>query len=116
MSIRGSIALRPGKTPNSLEIEASIPFRLNKEEGGVTAYTPFLDFCTCGRDQDDAAQMFEKGVMVFLKELVRMGTLDEFLREQGWRKSPLPKKPDRWVPPELIWRQQKLRTAVPLSA
>jgi hypothetical protein len=38
--------------------------------------------------------MFNEGVMIFLKELVRMGTLEEVLRESGWRKAPLP---DSWL-------------------
>ncbi|MDP2895522.1 MAG: hypothetical protein Q8Q12_03055 [bacterium] len=110
------ISLHPGKTPNTWEIDARIPFSLTEEEGGFTAYTPYLDFCTCGRDQKDAEEMFKNGVMVFLKELVRMRTLDEYLRERGWSKSPLPKRPDRWVGPKPIWKEEKVRTAVAVPA
>jgi hypothetical protein len=115
-TMQAFISLHPGKTPNTWEIDARIPFSLTKEQGGFTAYTPYLDFSTCGRDQKDAEEMFKKGVMVFLKELVRMRTLDEYLRERGWSKSPLPKQPDRWVPPKPIWKEEKIRTAVAVPA
>lgn len=113
--MRASIALQRGKTSRSLEIEVSMPFKLVKDDEGFTAYAPFIDFCRCAKDEKDAQEMFKKGVRAFLKELVQMGTLDEFLHEQGWRKSPLPQEPERWVPPELIWMQEKVKTGVAAS-
>ena len=106
------IALHPGKVPNNYEIDALLPFFLTEEEGGVTAHSPHLDFSTCGKDRADAEKMFNEGVMIFLKELVKMGTLEEVLRECGWRKAPLPDNPERWVPPELVWPEQSLKAAV----
>lgn len=114
--MRALILLRPDKTSKTVRIDASLPYILTEEEGGVTAHTPVLDFATCGKDHTDAEAMFDKGIRLFLQELVRMGTLDEVLREHGWQKCPLPQKPQRWVLPELVFKRRKLTTAVGLPA
>jgi len=114
--MKAFIAVRPGKTPSSFEIEASLPFFLTGEEKGVTAFTPLLDFSTCGTDRKDAEDMFKKGVIAFLEELIAMGTLDEVLREHGWRKTHKPTKFDRWIPPEFIFQKQRFKGAVAAPA
>jgi len=103
--MKAFIAVRPGKTPSSFEIEASLPFFLTGEEKGVT-----------GTDRKDAEDMFKKGVIAFLEELIAMGTLDEVLREHGWRKTHKPTKFDRWIPPEFIFQKQRFKGAVAAPA
>ncbi len=115
LTMNGYIVVHGAADSGSVEVKASLPYFLTEEEGGVTAFTPLLDFSTCGKNRQDAQKMFEEGVRIFVSELIRMGTLERVLREYGWRKTSRPNQPDRWVHSKLICREQKVRTAVAMS-
>ncbi len=115
MKMKGLIILRQDKELDSVELDVSLPVMFLEEAGGVVAYTPLLDYSTCGDNREDAVKMFDEGVRIFLKELVKMGTLAEVLHECGWQKVSQTKEPERWIPPEAICREQKVKVSIPVS-
>ncbi len=84
--------------------KAKIPVVFFREGKSVVAYTPILDFSSCGDSLADAQRRFSSGVKMFLDELIEMGTLDQVLTELGWKKSEHPRK--EWIPPHLLKHTQ----------
>ena len=78
------------------DIAATIPVILFQEDDKVVAYSPALDISTCGSDEKQARRMFSEAVVIFLNELKDMGTLDEVLEENGWRRDAGKRA---WLPP-----------------
>ena len=102
---------RPRKKSERVHIDCSVPVIFLKEDKKFVAYTPVLDLSTCGDTFEDARRMFAEAVTVFLKELVRMGTLEEVLTECGWQKVSRPKR--QWVPPAVVGQEdQPVKIAV----
>ncbi|MGC9310119.1 MAG: hypothetical protein ACP5E4_00150 [Candidatus Aenigmatarchaeota archaeon] len=62
-----------------------IPVQIIRENNDFIAYTPALDLSTCGKSLAEAKQCFDELVEIFIEETIKMGTLDEVLREQGWK-------------------------------
>jgi hypothetical protein len=66
-------------------IGIKIPVQIIKEDDQFVAYTPALDISTCGTTLEDAKKSFDELVEIFLEETIKMGTLEEVLKEQGWK-------------------------------
>lgn len=94
-------------------LDVSVPVIILEDVSGYVAYTPVLDYSTCGDTIQDAQKMFEEGIKVFLKELVRMGTLEEVLAEHGWKKISRPFRPAQWTPPQVIFPKEGVRISIP---
>lgn len=77
-----------------------------KENSKYIAYAPALDLSTCGNTPDRAKKRFEKILNIFIKELIKMGTLEKVLSECGWQKISRPHTPPRWIPPSIIRQEQ----------
>jgi len=74
-----------------------IPVQIIKEDDQVVIYTPALDISTCGKSLEESKKSFDELVEIFLEETIKMGTLEEVLKEQGWqciRK--------QWRPPVIV--------------
>jgi predicted RNase H-like HicB family nuclease len=82
-----------------LIMNASLPVIFLKEKGQFVAYTPALDLSTSGKTLAQAERRLVEAAEIFFEECHKMGTLDEVLRELGWRRSR-----DAWVPPMSIIR------------
>jgi len=106
--------LRLRKRSDRSELSLSLSYWVLPDSGGFVAYTPVLDYSTCGDTEEKARKMFAEGVMIFLKELIKMGTLEEVLKEHGWRKIVLRKGQPRWVPPRVSYRKEQVRVALAL--
>ena len=68
-----------------------------KEGKRFVAYTPALDISTSGKTLEQAQKRFAELAMVFLEEIVNMGTVDKVLSELGWQKLK-----HEWKPPVLV--------------
>jgi hypothetical protein len=101
------------KASSRLRFEVSLPVMILEDGSGFTAYTPALDLCTCGDTKEDAQKMFGEAVAVFLKELVNMGTLEEVLRECGWKK--VAKPTPHWIPPRVVEHTEQT-VSIPVGA
>lgn len=78
------------------EINATIPLITFREGDKVIAYSPALDLCSYGSNEEHAKKRFNEAVTIFLKECMKMGTLEEVLEECGWHR--LEDKTD-WIAP-----------------
>lgn len=86
-------------------IKAELPVIIFKEGKKFVAYTPALDLSTCGNTFEQVRKRFAEVVDIFFKETLRMGTLEDVLREYGWQKISKPKK--QWVPPHVVAEVQQ---------
>jgi predicted RNase H-like HicB family nuclease len=57
-----------------------------KEGSSYVAYSPALDFSSCGKTMKAAEKNFAEAVDLFFEELQKKGTLDEVLIGLGWNK------------------------------
>lgn len=69
-----------------------------KEDETYVAYCPELDVSSCGNSVEQAKEMLKTAVRLFLEEAEKMGTLEDILKEAGFKKD----TSGRWLPPELI--------------
>ena len=77
-------------------IETKIPVLFFQEGKKVIAYSPALDLSSCGDTEQQARKRFAEAAVIFLKEIHKMGTMEEVLEECGWHKLPNQRK---WSPP-----------------
>ncbi len=80
----------------------TIPVSFLKEGKQFVAYTPALDLSSAGRTLSEAKKNFGEAVQIFLKELTRMGTLEDVLVDLGWEK-----KDNHLVAPELVAQEME---------
>jgi len=89
---------------------ANMPVIFLKEKGQFVAYTPALDLSTSGKTLAQAERRFAEAAKIFFEECHKMGTLDEMLRDLGWKK-----QHNTWMPPMSV--VQDARTiSIPLPA
>jgi len=89
-------------------LEFKLPVSFLREGKKYVAYTPALDLSTSGRTYEEAKRRFSEIVNIFFEELVKKGTLEEVLRDLGWKRVQA-----KWSPPVVI--SQELQ-AVRVSA
>jgi len=77
--------------------QINIPVSILREEKRFVAYTPVLDISTSGRTYAQTQKRFQELVELFLDELYKKGTLENVLRELGWKKIKA-----KWQPPILV--------------
>ena len=68
-----------------------------KEGKRFVAYTPALDISTSGKTLQQAQKRFAELAMLFLEELVEMGTVNQVLSGLGWQKLN-----QQWTPPVVV--------------
>jgi len=78
----------------------NIPVTFIEENKKVTAHCPVLDIATCGDDLNEAKRNFKELVKLFFEELCRMGTIEDVLLENGWKK--VRRKHTKWEPPRVL--------------
>jgi len=80
-----------------ISFEVNVPVIFMREGEQFVAYTPVLDVATSADSFEGAKKRFNEAVEIFFEELIELDTLDEVLRDLGWRKI---KK--QWEPPVVI--------------
>ena len=78
-------------------LEFKLPVSFLREGKKYVAYTPALDLSTSGRSYDEAKKRFGEIVNIFFKELIKKGTLEEVLRNLGWKRAQT-----KWNPPVVV--------------
>ena len=78
-------------------LEFKLPVSFLREGKKYVAYTPALDLSTSGRTYEEAKRRFREIVSIFFEELIKKGTLDEVLRDLGWKRIQA-----EWSPPVII--------------
>jgi predicted RNase H-like HicB family nuclease len=69
-----------------------------KEDHTYVAYCPELDISSCGQDVQQAKEMLNTAVRLFIEEAEKMGTLEEILDESRFMKD----ANGCWIPPKLV--------------
>ena len=80
----------------SNNFEARIPVLFFEEGDKIVAYSPALDLSTFGKTEEQARKRFAEASMLFMNEIMEMGTVDEVLEECGWHRAT---SKHTWVPP-----------------
>ena len=89
-------------------LEFKVPVSFLREGKKYVAYTPALDLSTSGRTYEEAKRRFGEIVSIFFEELIKKGTLDEVLRDLGWKRVQA-----KWSPPIIISQElQSVRVPV----
>jgi len=76
-----------------------------KEGKKFIAYSPALDLSTYGNTFAEAKKRFAEAVEVFLEETIKMGTLEDVLKDCGWQKVSYPQR--HWVPPAMVGQTEQ---------
>lgn len=66
--------------------KVQVPVTIFKEGKTFIAYSSVLDLSTSAKTFELVRKRFFEAVQIFFEELVAKGTLNEVLRDLGWRK------------------------------
>lgn len=91
-------------------LEFNLPVSFIREGKRVVAYSPALDLSTSAKSHEKARKRFSEIVDIFFEELVNRGTLEEALRDLGWKRVRA-----EWSPPVVI-SQESQTVRVPIKA
>lgn len=80
-----------------VNLSFKLPVSIFKEGKYFVAYTPALDLSTSANTYEEVKKRFSEAVNIFFEHTTKKGTLDEILKDLGWRKI---KK--QWTPPIII--------------
>ena len=87
-----------GKAP---QYGYKIPVQYLLENETVVALCPILDVSAYGNSIPEAESNFRVALDVFFRETIEHNTIDEVLKEHGWKKVIIDNRP-RWNPPEIL--------------
>jgi len=85
-----------------LMLEFKLPVSILREGKKYVAHTPALDLSTSGRSYEEVKKRFNEIVNIFFEESIRKGTLEEALRDLGWKRAQA-----RWNPPVVISQESQ---------
>ncbi len=68
-------------------LEVNLPVSILREGKKFVAHTPALDLSTSANSFEKVRERFNEIVNIFFEELIKKGTLDDVLRDLGWRKN-----------------------------
>ena len=85
-----------------MRLEGKIPVVFFKEGKQVIAYCYALDLSTCGTTKLKAEKAFTKAVHGFFEEVVSMGTVDEVLKDLGWKIVR-----NQWIAPSFVGQKDE---------
>ena len=95
-------------TDNNSKIKAMegyLPIIKWKEKNHYVAYSPSIDLSTSAKSLAQLNKRINKVLQIFFSELIKMGTLEEVLTENGWQKIIQEEEYYKCIPPEIITSQ-----------
>lgn len=90
-------------------LEFNLPVSILREGKRFVAYTPALDLSTSADTYEKARERFSEIVNIFFEELIKRGTLEDVLRNLGWRRVRR-----KWSPPVVV-SQESQTVRVPVK-
>jgi len=87
------------------KIKANLGVIFFREGKKFIAYSPAVDLSSCGNTLTQAKKRFAEALNIFFKETIKMGTLEDVLRDCGWQRVSHPQK--HWVPPIIIGQAEQ---------
>lgn len=79
------------------KFEVQLPVSILREGNRFIAYTPALDLSTSGKSYEEVKKRFAEIVEIFFEETSKRGTLEDILKDLGWKKIS-----KGWNPPVVI--------------
>ena len=83
-------------------LEFKLPVSILREGKKYVAYTPALDLSTSGVSYEEVKKRFSEIVKTFFEELIKKSTLEEVLRDLGWKRIQA-----KWNPPVVISQESQ---------
>lgn len=83
-------------------LEVSLPVSILREGKKFIAYTPALDLSTSANTYEKVRERFNEIVKIFFEELIKRGTLEDVLRDLGWRRVRR-----KWSPPVVVSQESQ---------
>jgi len=87
---------------NNIKLELKLPVSIIKEDKSYIAYTPALDLSTSGKNYEEAKKRFSEIVNIFFEEIIKKGTIEDVLKDLGWKKIQA-----EWNPPIVISQESQ---------
>lgn len=87
-----------------------LPVSIFKEGKHFIAYTTALDLSTSGKSFEQVKKRFDEAVKIFFEEIIERGTVEDVLKELGWRKIH-----KEWSPPPVIAHEAE-EFKIPIAA
>ncbi len=84
------------------QFKFSLSISILKESNRFIAYSPAIDLSTSGKTYEEAKKRFDEAASVFFEEIFEQGTLNDVLKDLGWKK--IQKK---WIPPLVISQESQ---------
>jgi len=84
-------------------LEVSLPVSILREGKKFIAYTPALDLSTSANTYEKVRERFNEIVNIFFEELIKKGTLEDVLRDLGWRRVRR-----KWSPPVVVSQESQI--------
>lgn len=82
---------------DKINLQFKLPVSVIREGKKYIAYTPVLDLSTSANNFESAKKRFGEIVCIFFEELIKKGTLEDVLRDLGWKKIQ-----KNWNPPVVV--------------
>ncbi len=86
----------------NIKLEFNIPVSVIREGKSYIVYTPALDLSTSGKDYEEAKKRFSEIVNIFFEEIIKKRTIENVLRDLGWRKIQA-----KWNPPIVVSQESQ---------
>jgi len=83
-------------------LEISLPVSILREGKRFVAYTPALDLSTSANSFEKVRERFNEIVNILFEELIKKGTLEDVLRDLGWKKVQR-----KWTPPVVVSQESQ---------
>lgn len=90
--------------------QVKLTLQVFKQAKRYIAYSQALDLSTSGRSEIEAKKRFGEAAMLFIEELYKAGTLQDVLRELGWKQAQR-----QWSPPKIV-SEEAVGVRVPIAA
>ena len=87
---------------NGSKLDVNVEVFIIKEGEVFVSYCPALDLASQGDSFDEAVQAFDEALDIFFEEITEMGTLDDVLKDCGWKKVQ-----KHWEPPLVVGQTQR---------
>ena len=95
-----------------IKIEGQLPVIFIKEKNNIIANAPSLDLSTSGKTLKQSKSRFKEILLIFIQELIEMGTLEDVLLENGWEKIHNYSDHLTGIPPAILNATENLNVAI----
>ncbi len=84
------------------QFKFSLSVSVLKEGNRFIAHSPAIDLSTSGKTYEEAKKRFDEAASVFFEEIFEQGTLEDVLKDLGWKKTQ-----KKWIPPLVISQESQ---------